>query len=330
MNRSWLPNTWRAAQQFSLVAVLLAVGLIFSQLSDRFADYSNARNILLQSAPTIIGAVGMTFVIVTQGIDLSIGSIANLSLAAALVMGGTKSAAAITVDTAFWIYPIALACGVGLGTLNALAIIWLNITPLIATLGTLTLDRGLGLHLTGAGLLNVHGAVLALGRDQFLGIGLPIWLAASFVVVGWFVLAQTVFGRRLLALGGSPRSAAETGIRATGLLVIVYALSGLCGAISGLIVVGRVGVLTSELGFGFEFTVITAVMLGGTSLFGGRGNVVGSAIGAVLLTTIQNGLTLIGADPFIYDVVRGVILMIAVSLDTLTSRLSGRLSVAGA
>lgn len=329
MNESWPNYSWQTVQQLTLVGVLLALGIIFSRLSDRFADLSNFRNVLMQSAPTIIGAVGMTFVIVTRGIDLSIGSIANLALAAALVLAGTKSAEAITTDTSFWIYPIVLVCGAVLGALNAQIITRLNITPLIATLGTLTLYRGVGLHLTGAGLLNVHGAVLDFGRGEFAGVGLPIWVAALFVAIGWLLLAQTVFGRRLLALGGSPRSAAETGIRATGLLLVVYALSGLSGAIAGLIIVSRVGVLTSELGFGFEFTVVTAVMLGGTSLFGGRGSILGSAIGAVLLTTIQNGLTLIGADPFIYDVVRGLILMTAVSLDTVASRFSGRLGTAG-
>jgi ribose transport system permease protein len=310
-----------AAQQVSLILVVIIMCILFSLLSDRFLDYDNLRNILLQSSATTIGTVGMTFVIAARGIDLSIGSIANFALGLAVFLAGTKSAEAITTDTNFLVYPIALAAGLGLGLCNAILITRLKISPLIATLGTLTLYRGLGLHLTDAALLSVRGPILDFARGQILGIGLPVYAAVAMVAVGWLLLAQTVFGRRVLALGGSPRSAAETGIKTTPLLLAVYGLSGLCGAIAGLIVVGRVGVLNSDLGFGFEFTVITAVVLGGTSLFGGRGSILGSVIGAVLLTTIDNGLNLIGANPFIYDVVRGLILMAAVSLDALVNRL---------
>ena len=291
----------------SLLLVVAGMCVFFSLQTDRFADYDNLRNVLLQSSATTIAAVGMTFVIVTRGIDLSIGSIANFALGLAVVLGGTELVEAITTDTTYWVYPIALTAGVGLGLVNAILITRLEISPLITTLGTLTLYRGLGLHLTDASLLSVRGPILEFARGQLFGIGLPVYVALVMVALAWLVLAQTAFGRRLLALGGSPRSAAETGIKTTTLLLAVYGLSGFCGAIAGLIVVGRVGVINSDLGFGFEFTVITAVVLGGTSLFGGRGNILGSVIGAVLLTTIDNGLNLIGANPFIYDVVRGLI-----------------------
>ena len=318
-----------AAQQLSLVLVVVIMAVVFSLLTDRFADYDNLRNILLQSAATTIGAVGMTFVIVTRGIDLSIGSTANFALGLAIFLAGTKSEAALATDTTGWVYPIALLAGAILGGFNAVLINRFRISPLIATLGTLTLYRGLGLHLTQAALTAVRGPILWFARGQLFGIGLPVFAAILAIVVGWLLLAQTVFGRRLLALGGSPRSAAETGINAATLLLIVYAIAGLCGATAGLIVVGRVGVLNPDLGFGFEFTVITAVVLGGTSLFGGRGSIVGSVIGAVLLTTIDNGLNLIGANPFIYDVIRGLILMAAVSLDAIATRLDVRRLAAG-
>jgi simple sugar transport system permease protein len=124
-----------------------------------------------------------------------------------------------------------------------------------------------------------------------------------------------VFGRRLLALGGSPRSAAETGINAATLLLIVYAIAGLCGATAGLIVVGRVGVLNPDLGFGFEFTVITAVVLGGTSLFGGRGTMVGTMLGALTVAVIGNGLILAHLSPFLTPIVTGIIILIAIWLN---------------
>jgi len=157
--------------------------------------------------------------------------------------------------------------------------------------------------------------VLWFGRAQVGGVGLPAVVAAFSAAAGWILLARTVWGRQVLALGGSPRSAAETGIESARLLTAVYGLAGLCGAVAGLVVVGRVGVINQDLGFGFEFTVITAVVLGGTSLFGGRAAILGGVMGAVLLTVIDNGLNLIGADPYVYDVVRGLVLLTAVSAD---------------
>jgi ribose/xylose/arabinose/galactoside ABC-type transport system permease subunit len=307
------------AQLLALCVVLAALSFFFSQRSAGFADWGNLRNILLDASPTVICAVAMTFIIVTRGIDLSIGSVANMALAAAVMAAGAGDG-----HTTFIAYPIAIAAGLVAGLLNGLIISYIGINPLIATLGTMTLFRGIGLHLTGASLSTVEGPLTILGRTQLFGLGLPVWLALAVVATGTLVLAQTVAGRQLLALGGSPRSARETGIVEGRLLLAVYTLAGVAGAVAGLIIVGRVGVLTSELGFGFEFTVITAVVLGGTSLFGGRGTIVGSALGAILLTTIQNGLNLIGADPYYYDVVRGAVLMAAVTADTLMTRLAYR------
>jgi ribose transport system permease protein len=314
------------AQLLSLAAVLLLVSIGFSSLTDRFADLDNLRNVLLQAAPTTIGAVGMTFVIAAHGIDLSIGSIGNLSLALAIVLTGTRSEAELTTDTTWLAYPIAVAGGVLLGALNAIAIVRLRLNPLITTLGTLTLYRGLGLHFSSAALIAVRGPVLSFGRGVFLTVGLPVWGALVFALLGWWVLAETPFGRQLLAFGGSQRSAGETGLRIPRLLVAAYAISGLCGAVAGLIMVGRVGMVNPDLGFGMEFTVITAVVLGGTSLFGGRATVLGTVLGSLLLATIDNGMTLIGANPYSYDVVRGLILLAAVSADAISAYLRGRAS----
>jgi len=310
----------RFAQEFSLLLVILVTCAAFAFLSDRFATYDNLRNILVQSSATAIAAVGMTFVIVTRGIDLSVGSIANCALGAAVLLAGYGAGASLNTATTAWVYPIALAIALALGLVNAILITRFDISPLIATLGTLTLYRGVGLHLTDAASIAMSGSILDFPRGQLLGLGLPVYAAAAIAFIGWLLLRQTVFGRQLLALGGSPRSAAETGLRTSRLLFAGYGISGLCAGIAGLIVVGRVGIIDTTLGFGFEFTVITAVVLGGTSLFGGRGSVVGSVMGAILLTTIDNGLNLIGANPFIYEVVRGLILMGAVSLDAYANR----------
>lgn len=313
------PLKLRRAQIIALCAVLAFLSIFFAKNSAGFADWGNLRNILLDASPTVICAVAMTFIIITQGIDLSVGSVANVALAMAVTL--TTAGAEVSPIIG---YPVALAVGLAAGLLNGVIIAYVGINPLITTLGTMTLFRGIGLHLTGASLAPVDGPLTVLGRMQVLGIGLPIWLALICVVGGALALGQTVAGRQLLALGNSRRSARETGVSSGRLLLAIYAFAGLAGAVAGLIIVGRVGALTSELGFGFEFTVITAVVLGGTSLFGGRGTIIGSALGAILLTTIQNGLNLMAADPYYYDVVRGAVLMAAVSADTAMTRFARR------
>ncbi|WP_196053685.1 ABC transporter permease [Paracoccus lichenicola] len=307
-----------------LLLLLAGVSLIFARNSASFAAWTNLRNILLDATPIVVGAVAMTFVIITRGIDLSIGSIANLSVASAIMLTGVRPEGSMLTETGWAVYPVALAVGMGLGFINGLCITVLRINPLIATLGTMTFYRGIGLHLTEASLISVQGAISWFGRGQFLGLGLPVWLGIAVAVTAAVILSQSVSGRQMLALGGSPRSARETGIGEVKIILVVYALVGLAGACAGLTIVGRVGVLSSELGSGLEFTVITAVVLGGTSLFGGSGSILGSLLGALLLTTIQNGLNLIGADPYHYDVIRGGILIAAVTMDTLASRIAGR------
>ncbi|HET6806697.1 MAG TPA: ABC transporter permease, partial [Frateuria sp.] len=159
-----------------------------------------------------------------------------------------------------------------------------------------------------------------------LGFGAPVFAALAIAALGWLFLSELPPGRRLLALGGSPRSAVETGMRPERLILMAYAVSGFCGAVAGLITVGRVGVINPDLGYGMEFTVITAVVLGGTSLFGGRASMLGTVLASLLLTTVDNGMTLIGANPYAYDVVRGLVLLIAVSADAISAHMRTRRS----
>jgi ribose transport system permease protein len=166
-------------------------------------------------------------------------------------------------------------------------------------------------------------AVMFLGRTDFLGIGLPVYLVVAVTAVAIVALNRTPVGRYLYAIGGSLRSAVETGLPVNRMRVLAYGVSGVCTAIAGLITIGRVGTLQAGLGTGFEFTVIAAVVLGGTSLLGGRGSILGSILGAILLVVIDNGLNLINASVYIYDVVKGVILVTAVVIDVaLLRRLS--------
>ncbi|MBZ9772407.1 ABC transporter permease [Mesorhizobium sp. CO1-1-8] len=307
------------SQQLSLGLVFALVCIAFSSQTDRFFTLPNLTNILTQSSAAAVVALGMTLVIVTRGIDLSVGSIANCAIATALLLAGTESVAG-SVSTSIWVYPIALAIGLMLGLLNGVLVVAFKVHPLIITLATLSLFRGIGLHITAAESIGVKGSLLNFARYSPGGLPLPVITVMIGAFVAWVVLKRTLFGRHLLALGGSPRSAAETGIKVKRLIVSVYAISGVCAAVAGLIVSGRVGLVDTSLGLELEFTAITAVVLGGTSLFGGRGTVVGSMLGAILLVTIDNGLNLIGANPFIYAVVRGLILIVAIALDAFAGR----------
>jgi ribose transport system permease protein len=215
-----------------------------------------------------------------------------------------------------WIYPIGALVGIALGVGNGLLISGLKINAFIATTATMFAYRGVAWKMVGSSDKPFSDSpVLFLGRSEFLRIGLPVYVTAAIAILAIVILIRTPLGRFICAIGGSPHSAAETGLPVGVTRLFVYGFSGFCCAVAGLITIGRVGVLQAGLGTGFEFTVISAVVLGGTSLFGGRGSIVGSILGSILLVVIDNGLNLMNASVYIYDVVKGVILISAVIAD---------------
>jgi ribose transport system permease protein len=321
LNRAWAASV----QRYSIVVMLLVIVVVFASISKPFLTASNLGNILLQAAATAVAAVGMTFVIVIAEIDISIGSLMSLAMTVgwmAGVAGGANAGQQAAVDA--WVYPVGLLMGLGLGLLNGLLINSLRISSFIATLSTMFAFRGVAWKMVGSSdKAFSDSAVMFLGRTDFLGIGLPVYLMLVVTAVAIVVLNRMPVGRYLFAIGGSLRSAVETGLPVSKMRVIAYGVSGLCTAIAGLITIGRIGTLQAGLGTGFEFTVIAAVVLGGTSLLGGRGSIIGSILGAILLVVIDNGLNLINASVYIYDVVKGVILISAVVIDVaLLRRLS--------
>lgn len=307
-------------QVIVLMAVIVLVAIVFASQSDTFLSPGNVRNILLQSSATAIAAIGMTYVIMAGWIDLSVGSLINVAVVVALAASGVTSAANGT--SSIWTYVMIFAVAILGGVVNGLLIQFLKVHPLLVTLGTLTLFRGIALHITGGGNRAADGVIQFVGREQLFGIALPIIIAVVFVILGDIGLRKTTFGRHVVAIGGSPRSALETGLPIKRIRIAVYAIAGFCAALAGIIIVGRVGTVQTSLGSGYEFTVITAVIVGGTSIFGGKGSVVGSALGALLLSLIDNGLNRIDASIYVYDVVRGLVLVGAVLADSL---ISGRL-----
>lgn len=293
------------------VAVALATIVlagILSVVSPSFLTLSNFQAILVQSSVTAIMAVGMTFIILTAGIDISVGAIlfVTSALFAQLMINTESYAIAFTVT---------IACATTLGALNGFLVVRFAVSPLITTLATYSIFRGAAIHLTGAQNIPVPREMGFLGNGRLFGVPVPILILIVVVFVGVYALNRTRLGIYARAIGNSARSAKESNLPVGKVTIAVYALSGLVTGIAGLILLARVGGLQSGIGIGIEFTVIAAVILGGTKLTGGSGSVIGSVIGAVFLVLIENGLNLMNASPFIYDMVRGGVLLAAVAID---------------
>ncbi|WP_424986978.1 ABC transporter permease [Microbulbifer sp. S227A] len=293
------------------IAIALAtivLGGVLSAVSPAFLTLSNLQAILVQSSVTAIMAVGMTFIIMTAGIDISVGAILFVTSALfAQLMLDTQSYAIAFLG--------AIGCATVLGALNGVLAVRFAMSPLITTLATFSIYRGAAIHLTGAQNIPVPREMGTLGNGRLLGIPIPILILLAVLVIGVYLLNRTRFGVYARAIGNSARSARETNLPVDRVTIAVYALSGLVTGIAALILLARVGGLQSGIGIGIEFTVIAAVILGGTKLTGGSGTVIGSFIGAVFLVLIDNGLNLLNASPYIYDIVRGSVLLAAVAID---------------
>jgi ribose transport system permease protein len=322
-NRAQVSRAWAVnLQRYSIAIMLVVVTVVFATISEPFLSTRNLTNILLQASAIGIAAVGMTFVLIIGEIDISIGSLMSLSMTVAWMLAVDPGAGAgEQAGVSAWVYPLGLLMGVGLGVLNGLLINILRINAFIATLATMFAFRGIAWKMVGSSdKAFADSPVMYLARTEFLGIGLPVYLLAAVAVAAMVILNMTPLGKYLYAMGGSPRSAIESGLPVNKLRVFAFGMAGLCGALAGLTIIGRVGTLQAGLGVGFEFTVITAVVLGGTSLMGGRGSILGSILGAILLVVIDNGLNMINASVYIYDVVKGLILIIAVVTDVVLAR----------
>lgn len=296
----------------SVLLGTIALGIIFSGLSPAFFKLSNLQNILVQSSVTGIMAIGMTFIIMSSGIDISVGAILFFSSAVLAKSISITGNPLISISAA-------IVTAILLGLTNGILVMSFNINPLVSTLATYTIYRGMSIHLTKAQSILTPDSVRFFGNGDLWGIPIPIILLVLVFMIAAYVLTHTRYGTYVLAIGNSERSAIESAIPVIPVILATYAIGGLASGVSGLILLGRVGGLQSEMGIGIEFTVITAVVLGGTKLSGGSGSLLGSVIGSVFLTLIINGLNLINASPFMYDAVKGIVLIIAVALDKLSA-----------
>jgi len=290
---------------------LIILVVIVSILNPSFLEPLNILNLLRQVAINALIAFGMTFVILTGGIDLSVGAI--LALSSALTAGMMVSG----IDP---LLAILIGCILGglMGTVNGLFITKGKMAPFIATLATMTIFRGLTLVYTGGNPITGLGdnyLFQLFGRGYFLGIPVPaVTMILTFVVL-FIILHKTPFGRKTYAIGGNEKAALISGIKVPKVKVMIYSLSGMLAALAGAILTSRLNSAQPTAGTSYELDAIAAVVLGGTSLSGGKGRIFGTLIGALIIGTLNNGLNLLGVSSFYQMVVKGIVILIAVLLD---------------
>ncbi|WP_203363411.1 ribose ABC transporter permease RbsC [Bacillus sp. REN10] len=290
---------------------LLMLMVIVSILNPSFLAPLNILNLLRQVAINALIAYGMTFVILTGGIDLSVGSILALSsaLMAGMIVSGIDPMLAILIGCLL---------GAIMGAVNGLLITKGKMAPFIATLATMTIYRGLTLVYTDGNPitgLGDHYLFQLFGRGYFLGIPVPaVTMMLAFIIL-WVILHKTPFGRKTYAIGGNEKAAWISGIQVARVKVLIYSLAGLLAALAGAILTSRLDSAQPTAGTSYELDAIAAVVLGGTSLSGGRGFIVGTLIGALIIGTLNNGLNLLGVSSFFQMVVKGIVILIAVLID---------------
>ena len=296
-------------QRFGLVAALLLLVGLASVLSPYFLQPGNLVNVARQVSIIGIVAVGMTFVITTGAIDLSVGSILGLTASALAIMAESGSPLVALLVT--------LVIGLGIGMINGALTAYGKLQSFIVTLAALTAVRGIALLITDGYSTPITSTfLLPLGNGKFAGLYTPTWIAIFTVLIGWYVFRHTRFGRYVVAVGSNAESLRRSGVDIRRIQMAVLGLTGLLAGLAGVITAARLASGSSNSGTLFELEVITAVVLGGTSLMGGRGSVIGSAIGALTLGIISNGLVLLRVDVYWVPITQGLILIVAILLNS--------------
>lgn len=291
--------------------LFVLVFLFFGVQSTRFFELENISNIVKQAAFTGIVAVGMSFVLLTAGIDLSVGS--NMYLSALF-------AGMLMQDPGFGVVPAligALLLGALFGAVNAFCIVKLKIVPFVVTLATLVAGRGIGTAITESHGVEYPRSLLDFGVSSLVGIPMPIIVFALVVLVTHFVLTRTTFGRQIYAVGNDAEAAQKAGINVGRVTAAAYIICGMLAALGGFILIAQIGRLTQPFGKGKELDVIAAAVLGGISLFGGVGNAVGPVIGSVLIQMVQTGLVFTEVNLYLQPMIQAAIIFLAVFFDSL-------------
>jgi len=303
-----------AAVRLESLAVLILLCAVMAALSSVFLSVSNILNILLSTSVFGVLAIGMTFVISSAGIDLSVGSILALS-------GVVGAMLTSNIELPWWIGILGcLATGALTGAVNGLLITKAAIPPFIVTLGMLGVARGIALVLSdGVSIYGLAPEMVWLGQGRPFGVPTPVIVLLLTALIAHVVLAHTRFGTYAQVIGDNEAAARAMGVRVERMKVMLYTLSGLLSGLAGLLFAARINSGEPTAGLNYELTAITATILGGTNLFGGRGSVVGTLIGALIMGVLQNGLNLMAVRPFYQQIAIGAVLILAVWLDRINS-----------
>jgi erythritol transport system permease protein len=322
----------------TFVALFLVLAY-FSVMAPNFLSAANAVIVSKHVALNAFLAIGMTFVIITGGIDLSVGSIVGLCAMVAgwLVLNGVDLGIGYTVwFNTLEIVGITLGVGIGVGLINGLLITRLNVAPFIATLGTLYIARGAALLSSeGRTFPNLAGSeefgtasFPFIGSGNLLGLPVMIWLLIAVALGAHYISRRTPLGRHIYAVGGNERGAALSGVKVGRIKLFVYAFSGFCAALVGIIIASQLQAAHPATGETFELNAIAAAVLGGTSMSGGRGRIFGTIIGAFVIGILSDGLIMMGVSSFWQTVIKGVVIVLAVVVDQAQSRLQARVALA--
>ncbi|PDT46579.1 sugar ABC transporter permease [Sinorhizobium fredii] len=298
-------------KSFSIILVFLAICVLFTSLNQYFLTWNNWLNLLRQSSINGILAIGVTFVILTKGIDLSVGSVMALAgmLAANLVTTGNE-------QLVIWSILAALGTGAVIGLANGVLIARINVPPFVATLGMLSMARGLTLiYSDGRPIANLTASLRWIGSGNVLGLPVPVLIFFAVFLIGWITLSRTTFGRYVYAVGGNEKAARTSGISTRTIIAATYVISGLLAGLGGLVLTARTTAALPQAGIGYELDAIAAVVIGGTSLSGGRGSLVGTLFGALIIGTINNGMDLMGVSSYYQQLLKGAIIVLAVIAD---------------
>ncbi|KAA6208168.1 ribose ABC transporter permease [Avibacterium paragallinarum] len=304
-------------EQRSILALIVLI-VIVSSINPNFFTMDNLLNILRQTSVNAIIAVGMTFVILTAGIDLSVGSV--------LALTGAIAASLVNLDLSiFIVIPLVLLCGTLLGGISGVIIAKGNVQAFIATLVTMTLLRGVTMVYTDGrpislGFFDVADQFSFLGTGYLFNIPFPIWLMAMIFLIAWYILKHTPMGRYIYALGGNESATRLSGINVDKVKIFVYAVSGFLATVAGLIVTSRLSSAQPTAGVSYELDAIAAVVVGGTSLMGGKGRIFGTLIGALIIGFLNNALNLLDISSYYQMIAKSIVILAAVLTDHFFSR----------
>ena len=313
-------NLVNNVSKYIILIAIVAEALVFALLAPQFLSVDNLINVALSIAITGILAVGMTFVILTGGIDLSIGSVLAVAGIVAAICAKSFETGGVIIGIV-----AAVAVGMATGLFNGLMVSRFRVPPFVVTLAILTIARGLSFILAeryagSTSVSDLPASFAFLGREKIFGLPVPVITMLIVFAVGWFVLRHTRFGRYVYAIGGNAEASYLAGVDVKSVTTWVYVLNGFLVGLAGVTLASRLGAGLANAGLQYELDVIAAVVVGGTSLSGGRGSMVLTFFGAVFIGILNNGLNLAGIDPYLQKIALGAVILIAVLVDQLTKR----------